>query len=180
MKFFKQPPPRTLSERIDRLIHGIYIDIPPKYDHYGYEIRRHMKSILTPHDLHDPLMMPEKIRNAKTARIILDYWKKELSLEMKAIQKEIDEGEFSSGIKTTFRYNQRIVNTFLPEAYEWVDSNIEFLEYLNEIRGDFYINYPLYQVPVQSQREKVKELYKTRQKALKKIIKYTPFRAMIY
>lgn len=180
VKFLKQPPPKTLSERVDRLIHGIYIDIPPEYDHYGYEIRRHMKSILTPNDLHNTLILPEKIRNAKTAQVILNYWKKELNEEIKAIEKEIENTDTTVGLRTTFRYNKRIVTTFLPEAYEWVDRNIEFLEYLRSISGEFYVNYPFYQIPNSRHREEVQELYYKREEALENIIKYSPFRAMVY
>lgn len=180
VKFLKQPPAKTLGERVDRLIHGIYIDIPPEYDHFGYEIRRHMKSILTPHDLHDTLVLPEKIRSAKTARIILDYWKKDLSLEIKEIQDEIDNSNTTAGLKTTFRYNKRIVTSFLPEAYDWVDRNIEFLEYLRSISGEFYVNYPFYQIPNQTHRQEVFNLYVEREKALGNLIKYNPFRAMVY
>src|SRR4051812_43914435 len=40
VKFLKTTPPKTLQERIDRLVEGIKIDTPPEYDYYGYEIRR--------------------------------------------------------------------------------------------------------------------------------------------
>lgn len=180
VKFIKQPEPKTLSERIDRLIHGIYIDIPPEYDHYGYEIRRHMKSIGTPNDLHNTLLLPEKIRNAKAARVILNYWKKELSDEIKEIEVLMESRDTTIAQKTTFRYNKRIVTTFLPEAYEWIDGNIYFLEYLQEISGQFYVNYPFYQIPNSNHRKKVKELYDQREQALENIVKYSPYRAMIY
>lgn len=180
VKFIKQPEAKTLSERIDRLIHGIYIDIPPEYDHYGYEIRRHMKSILTPHDLHNTLVLPQKIKDANSARIILNYWKKELSEEIKEIEALMDERDTTIAQKTTFRYNKRIVTTFLPEAYEWVDSNIEFLEKMREISGEFYVNYPFYQIPDRNSRQEVQDLYDQREAALEQIIKYSPFRAMIY
>lgn len=180
VKFLKQPSPKTLSERVDRLIHGLYIDIPPEFDHFGYEIRRHMKSILTPHDLHNTLVLPEKIRNAKTARVILNYWKKQLNTEIKEIEEEIENSNTTVGLRTTFRYNKRIVTSFIPEAYKWIDSNIEFLEYMRAISGEFYVNYPFYQIPNTKHRIAVEELYNKREEALQQIIAYSPFRAMVY
>jgi hypothetical protein len=180
VKFINQPPPKTLSERVDRLIHGIKIDIPPQYDHYGYEIRRYMKSILTPHDLHNSLILPEKIKNAKTARVILEYWKKSLNEEMSQIEVELEKGSTTPTLRTTYRYNAGIVNAFIADAYLWIDKNIEFLEFLRENSGEFYVNYPFYDVPERSVRTKFTELYKKREEGLNHIIVYSPFRAMIY
>ena len=181
VKFLKQNPPKTLGERVDRLIHGIYIDIPPEYDHYGYEIRRNMKSILTPSDLNDSLLVPGKIENAKKARIILDYWRKELDKELKEIEVLLEEDKnTSSKVKTTYRYNKRVVMEFNPVLYNWVDKNIKFLELVMESNGEFYVKYPFYDVPSMQMREKFQELYDERQDALKKVRKYSPFRAMIY
>lgn len=180
VKFLKQPPPKTLAERVDRLIHGIYIDIPPEYDHYGYEIRRAMKSILSPHDLNDPLLIPEKLENVRKARIILDYWKKELSKESRELGKLVEEQKTTINLKTTYRYNQRIVTEFIPVLYNWVDKNMQFLEYVRDMNGEFYVNYPFYDIPNRGKQREFRELYMKREEALKEVIKYSPFRAMIY
>ena len=180
MTFLNQPPAKTLTERVDRLVHGIKTDIPPEYDHYGYEIRRYMKSILTPQDLNNTLQLPKMIQNAKTARIILDYWKKALSEERNAIQKELDKGNVPSSLITTFRYNSGVVDEFVPDAYLWVDRNIEFLEYLQENAGEYYVEYPFYDVPDRIVRQKFENLYKERDQGLRRILKYSPFRARIY
>lgn len=180
VKFLKQPPPKTLGERVDRLIHGIYIDIPPEYDHYGYEIRRVMKSILTPHDLNDPLLIPEKLENVRKARIILDYWKKELNKEMRELEALVEAQNTTINIKTTYRYNSRIVTEFIPILYGWVDKNLQFLEYVQSMNGEFYVNYPFYEIANKEKRIKFQKLYNEREEALKKVIQYSPFRAMIY
>lgn len=180
VQFLKPEPPKTLTERVDRLIYGIKTDVPPEYDHYGYEIRRYMKSILTPADLINTLVLPEKIQNAKTARIILDYWKKSLLQEMQVIEKEIEATNATSTLRINYKYNAGIVNSFIPDAYLWIDRNIEFLEYLQNITGSFYISYPFYDVPDYTRREKVQKLYDAREKALESMIAYSPFRAMVY
>jgi len=178
--FLNQPDPKTLTERVDRLVHGIKTDIPPEYDHYGYEIRRYMKSILTPQDLNDTLLLPGKIQDAKTARIILDYWKKALSEERNIIQAELDKGNVPSSLITTFRYNSGVIDEFIPDAYSWVDRNIEFLEFLQSNAGEYYVQYPFYEVPERTVRAKFQELYDERTQGLQYILKYSPFRAMIY
>jgi len=180
VKFLKQQPPKTLAERVDRIIHGIYIDIPPEYDHYGYEIRRSMKSILTPHDLNDPLLIPEKLENVRKARIILDYWKRELNKEMRELGALVDEQKTTINLKTTYRYNQRIVTEFIPVLYGWVDKNMQFLEYVRDINGEFYVNYPFYDIADKNKKREFQKLYNEREEALKKVITYSPFRAMIY
>lgn len=178
--FLNQPPPKTLTERVDRLVHGIKTDIPPEYDHYGYEIRRYMKSILTPQDLNSTLQLPRKIQNARTARIILDYWKKALGEERSAIQKELDKGNVPSSLITTFRYNSGVIDEFIPDAYLWVDRNIEFLEFLQQNAGEYYVEYPFYEVPERAVRQRFQQLYSGRDKGLRRILQYSPFRAMVY
>lgn len=180
VKFLKQAPPKTVIERIDRLIHGIRIDIPPEYDHYGYEIRRYMKSILTPDDLNNTMLIPEKLKSARTARVILDYWKKSLMEEMKIIEDELAKGNTGSNILTTYRYNKGIVNAFIPELYSWIDSNIEFLEFLQEIGGEFYVEYPFYELSTPPLAEKLDQLYRKREEGLKRVVPYSPFSAMVY
>ncbi len=180
IKFLNQPPPKTLPERVDRLTHGIKIDIPPEFDHYGYEIRRHMKSILTPIDLNNSMVLPDKLKNARTARIIMDYWKKALYEEMQAIEKEMDATQTNSTLKTTYRYNAGIVNVFIPDMYAWIDKNVEFLEMLQDNGGNYYVSYPFYDVPDSVLKSKLSTLYWEREAALENITKYSPFRSLIY
>lgn len=180
VRFLKLDPPKTLMERIDRLIHGIRIDIPPEYDHYGYEIRRYMKSILNPEDLNDSMMVPERLKQARTARVILEYWKKHLGDEMKLIDAELEKGNISPSVITTYKYNAGVVNTFIPEVYVWIDRNIEFLEFVQEIGGEYYVSYPFYEVTNPTFRERFLTLYNRREDGLKKVIQYSPFLPMVY
>ena len=68
----------------------------------------------------------------------------------------------------------------MPDAYLWVDRNIEFLEYLQENAGEYYVEYPFYDVPDRIVRQKFENLYKERDQGLRRILKYSPFRARIY
>ena len=43
--FLNLEHPRTFQGRIDRLLYGIYTDVAPEYDHFGYEIRRYMAGV---------------------------------------------------------------------------------------------------------------------------------------
>lgn len=180
VRFLQQEPAKTLSERIDRLIYGIKIDIPPEYDHYGYEIRRYMKGILNPNDLNDSLVIPEMLQNARTARVIMDYWKKYLAEEGKVIEAELEKSTNNNGLVTTFKYNQGVVNSFIPEMYIWIDNNIEFLEFIQESGGEYYVSYPFYDVPNGNYREKMVKLYQKREEGLKEVIKFSPFSMMVY
>ncbi|MFN3700123.1 MAG: hypothetical protein ACK4VI_01215 [Alphaproteobacteria bacterium] len=180
VRFTKQDPPRTINERIERLVHGVLHDIPPTYDHYGYEIRRYMKSILTPHDLNDSLHIIEKLRQARTARIILDYWRKELQNEMAEIEKAIEASQTTTSMITMFRHNSGIINKFIPDLYMWIDRNIEFLEYLQSINGEYYVNYPFYEFSRSVQERTARDLYTKREQGLRAVIEYAPFRGMIY
>lgn len=178
--FLKQDPPRYVGERVERLLHGVEVDIPPEYDYYGYEIRRYMKSILTPSELQDSIKLTESIADAKRARIIMEYWQRELNSEMKILDEIISSQDVTSRVRTTFRYNETKVSSFIPEMFGWIDRNIDFLEFLQENRGQIFVRYPLYAVPEYEVRMEFLKLYNLREEARKRIIKYSPFRAMVY
>ncbi len=180
VKFLKAQPPKTLSDRIDQMLFGIKTDIPPEYDIYGYEIRRYMKSILTPADLNDPILITKKIEDCKKARIVLDYWRKFLNTEIIEIQKTIDGGDVTDSARTSFKYHERIVKKFIQDQYAWIDGNLAFLEYLQSINGQFQVQYPFYDIPDPKKRDKIDQLYNKRQESLREIMSYTPFRLMIY
>lgn len=180
IKFLKQPPADSLTQRVDRLIHGIKIDIPPEYDHYGHEIRRYMSDLLSPADLNDPEKLVQKITNVKKARIILEYWRKSIGEEQKAIEEIIENENVSSSTITSFRFNSGSADQFISDAYMWIDRNLEFLEFLQENQGEYYVQYPYYQVDDFIVREQFEKEFNNRRKGLKRIIQYSPFRSMIY
>lgn len=180
IKFLEKQPADSLAQRVDRLVHGITIDIPPEYDHYGYEIRRYMSDLLTPSDLNDPEKLMEKIVNVKKAKIILDYWKKAINEEKKAIEAKIKNENVPSSVITSFRFNVGNADKFLADAHMWIDSNQEFLEFLQENQNQYYVQYPFYEIESDTVRSKFKRLYESRQRGLEAIIEYSPFRAMIY
>ncbi len=180
IKFLKQDPPRYINERVERLMHGITVDIPPEYDYYGYEIRRYMKSILTPSELTDSIKLGDSIADAKRARIILDYWQRQLNREMAAIRETFEAENVNSRVRANFRYHESKISSFIPEMYGWIDRNIEFMEFLQENRGQYFISYPLYMIPDYQVREEFMRRYEIREEARKRIVKYSPFRTMIY
>lgn len=180
IKFLKQDEPRFIQEQVERLLHGVTIDIPPEYDYYGYEIRRYMRSILTPNELQDSLKLRESVNNAKRARIIMNYWQRHLNREIVRLNEEMETGDVPSRIRSTFRYNEGRVINFIPEIYSWIDRNIDFLEFLQENQGQYFVRYPLYQIPDFELRKEFKRLYDARENARKRVIKYSPFRMMIY
>ena len=62
--FLKIDPPRSIKDRVNRLLHGLYTDIPPEFDHYGYEIRRYMAHIAGPNVLSNPERLQEVLRDS--------------------------------------------------------------------------------------------------------------------
>lgn len=180
IKFAAQGAPKHLQERIERLLYGITIDISPEYDYYGYEIRRYMRSILTPSDLQNKESVLEAKSNVRRARIVLNYWQEELNKEMKALEKALEEGQPTSHMLSSFRYNRNEVTRFIPTAYGWIDRNSDFLDFLESIEGQYFVKYPLYQIPNNVLKAKFSTLYAAREEARERMTRYSPFRAMIY
>lgn len=179
--FLKLDPPRGLSERIERLIHGIYVDIPPEYDHFGYEVRRYMSAVAGPQVLGSQTNLKGQIKNIKTAEIILKYWREQHKKEVAAIEAKIEEDNASSSTRSSFKYHRGVADAFFIEAGSWTRNNQALLEYLVEIGPDAYkIKQEVFTFNDQNHFRKFAARFKAQQDALKEIQGYTPFRMMVY
>ncbi len=179
--FLKLDPPRSMNERIERLIHGIYVDIPPEYDHFGYEVRRYMTSVAGPEILGSPVNLKGQIKNIKSAEIILRYWRQAHQKEIANIEAEMEEKGASSSIRSSLKYNRGIAEAFFVEAQSWTHNNRALLELLLKTGPQGY-KFKSHVFTFNDQRDlkKFARLYKARQDALKEIHGYTPFRMMVY
>ena len=85
--FHRLPDVNGIQGRVDRLINGITRDIPPEYDHYGYEIRRYMASVGNIKVYEDEEFIKQQIKNVRKAAVIADFWRESLEKEIAAIEK---------------------------------------------------------------------------------------------
>lgn len=180
VEYQKLEPPLHLQERIERLIHGIKVDIPPEYDHYGYEIRRYMARVAGPKVLASQKNIEGQLQNIKNAEIILKYWRDTHAKEIAAIEAEI-EASNSSSYSTSFKYHRGVANAFFVEAGSWMNNNRAVLEYLQELGPQGY-TFRDGKIKFGSRKELTKflALFKAQREALEIIQGYTPFRMMVY
>ncbi|MCC6598447.1 MAG: hypothetical protein IT559_06625 [Alphaproteobacteria bacterium] len=179
--YLKVAPPGSLNERIERLLYGISTDVPPVYDHYGYEIRRYMAAVAGPKILGSPDNIAAQIRNIDNAKIVARYWREALSNEMNEIEKQIDAEDAATSARSAFKFNKSVTQAFFSELESWMNNNRMALDILYKIGLENYS----YTDPVLSFRNREDlsyfySLYQAREKALTQIKKYTPFRMMIY
>lgn len=181
VKFLAQDPPRTLKERTDRLLEGIMVDVPPEYDHYGYEMRRYMAHILNREVFSNRERLKQELQNIRNARIVLDYWGKALNAEIEAIETEIEQSDASSTMRTTFNYNRGVASAFLQEAGAWLEHNENLLAFLlGKNPAEYGINGSelIFMSPEDSRA--FGKLLKIREAARKIVAQYAPFRVMPY
>tara|TARA_X000001036_G_scaffold356242_1_gene338255 strand:- start:4647 stop:5450 length:804 start_codon:yes stop_codon:yes gene_type:complete len=182
-KFLKLEPAMSLSERIDRLLYGIFTDIPPEYDHYGYEIRRYMAAIGSLEAYRNEESVAREIKNIKTAQIILDYWEKSLKKEIDEIDAILKENRDTTSLRTRYRYNRGIVTAFMVEMNSWLEHNLNLLEYVQELGGRrFQISDKTKILSLRNEDElkRYAKLYRVKLEALAEVRGYMPFRMMIY
>ncbi len=182
VEFLKIDPPKMLQERVDRLIQGIYIDIPPEIDHYGYEIRRYMAHIGNVDILKDRVRLEKEINNVKMANIILKYWRKELSKEMRIIQEALNEEGVLSQTRTSYQYNSGIVRAFFTEAQSWINNNENLLMFLWGKKKEYDYRERKRSIIFDKQDDfnEFKSLYKMQKKSLDYVNEYPPFMMMVY
>ena len=183
VQFLKIEEPRSLKERVDTLLYGVYTDIPPEYDHFGYELRRYMAHIAGPEVLGDPIRLRAELANVKKAQIIFDYWRKDLITKIKAIEATIEaDPSVSSSIRTTFKYNSGVVNAFLTECKSWLDNNEAVLKFLvNASEAEVYTyEDPLITFDTREDKNAFMSLFRAQQQSVKNINEYAPFMQMVY
>ena len=178
--FLQLDPPRTLDERIDRLVQGIAVDIPPEYDQYGYELRRYMATILHPQIFTNQKRLQEEAQNVKNAGIVLRYWKKALRAEIEAIEAEIDKGNVPSSTRSSFNYKKGIVTAFLVESQVWVDNNQKLLDFLLANPRGYSYEAPWLTFHNSEDKKTFIALFRAREEAHAHMVEYVPFAMMVY
>ncbi len=173
-------PPMHLQGQVDSLIHGIKISLPAEYDHYGYELRRYMKS-LGRFDIYSSREAMEKeLNNIKKARIIFKYWRDLLSQRTEEIKLAIEQENASSKVRTTFKVNSGIIRVFIIETQAWLNANEALLEFLKDRQRYYVLNGSELGFLYDKDKEKFVKLYSDREKRRQQMYKYDPFRLMVY
>lgn len=181
VKYLKLEPPKSLRERIDRLIHGSYVDLPPEYDHYGYEIRKYMAHVGGPLIPASTVNLKGQLQNIQSAKKIAELWRKKQLEEIRAIETKMEEHASSSSYRPKFKYNAGTVKAFFTELDSWLDNNEALLEYLLEIGPNAYTyEAPVFKFKDNKQRMSYARLYDAQLRSLEVIRKYPPFRVMLY
>lgn len=181
VEFQKRSPFTSIDERVDRLIHGIQKDIPPEFDHYGYEIRRYMSRIGNLEIFSNEEYLKDQIINIRKARVISEYWSKELEQEVLDIEEIIDGDQLiSSQVRTAFRQNKITVRTFLISLKGWIDSNEKLLFHIFNHSDIFEVYYP--EIIIGSPQENLTFYNNSlvKQTKLKEIVVYRSFAMMVY
>lgn len=177
----RRKPLTSIKERVDRLVQGINQNIPPEFDHYGYEIRRYMSRSINIEIFEDDEYLKDQIRNVRKAAIVSKYWKKYLEGEVLKIENIISEDEtISSGIRTAFKQNKATVKTFSVSLRSWIDSNERLLMHVFHNPDTFEVYYP--EIIIVSPQANVKfyNLSMIKQTKLKDVRAYRPFNMMVY
>jgi hypothetical protein len=181
VKFLKITPPEKLTERVEALMHGIYTDIPPAYDHYGYEIRRYMAHIGGPRVLGDRKRLVHELMNVRRAAIILQYWQDALAQEEKAIAALIEaDTTMPSALVTTFKYNTGYTEAFFVECRGWIANNEALLTFLLNRQGAYAYEEPVITFDDEKDLTAFESLLDARERARGHINGYAPFAVMVY
>ena len=180
--FLKLSPLTGLEERVDRLIHGIKKDIPPEFDHYGYEIRRYMAKSCNITIFEDEEYLIEQIRNVRKAKVIYKYWKEHLESEIAEIDKILEKRDKDSdlSLRTTLRQNKATVKTFLVSLKLWITSNENVLLQIFKNPEIYNTSYPEIIIPSVKDRLGFYNYFTAKQTRLKEIRSYVPFALMVH
>lgn len=180
-RYLKYPPINSLSERVDRLVYGITIDVKPELDHYGYEIRRYMSHVGNVKIFDDPEFLVEQIKNTRKARVVADYWKAHVDEEIEAIDKIMGDDELIPiTARTKYKQNSIGAKTFLISLKSWIDANERLLLQIYRQPELYEVLYPEILVVVPTTRRDFYNLVSVRQSKLKDIQNYQPFALVVY
>lgn len=181
VKFLKIPPLTGNRERVSRLIEGIGKDVPPEYDHYGYEIRRYMADSVNTRVFEDNEYLIEQIKNVRKAKVIASYWQKLLESEIAEIEEMMaNDGGIAFSVRTAFKQNKAMVRTFLISLNSWIDANENLLMYVLKDPNIYDLLYPEIIIIDSTTRREFYNFYTVKQTKLIDIKIYTSFAMMIH
>ncbi len=180
--FLKLPSVSSLDERVERLVQGISVDIPPEYDHYGYEIRRYMAHVGHPkiHQDGEDDFLIEQIKNVRKASVIAKYWKKHIEGEISEMKELVEKEGIPFSTKTAYKQNAVTVKTFLISLVSWIDANERLLMYVFDNPGVYEVYYPEIIFVKPTLRIEYFNLVTHRAQKLKEMQVYQPFAIMVY
>lgn len=181
VKFMRLDPPAGISDRITRVVYGITKDIPPEYDHYGYEIRRYMAACGNARIYEDDSFLETQIKNVRKARVIQTYWADFISSESDEIEKLMETDATVTAVeRTTFRNNRADARAFMIALQGWIDSNEKLLQSIYDLNNYYELSYPEVIFLRPYERIDYFNALQVRQVKLMEIQKYQPFSIMVY
>lgn len=181
IKYLKRNPVASIDARVGRLAEGVTIDIPPQYDHYGYEIRRYMKNVGNIKIFDDDKFIEEQIINIKKASVIAQYWKKSLEKEIREIELLLaSDGSVSLSTRTEFNQNRTKVKKLMLVIQGWLNANEKLLMHIFNTPDQYKVYYPEIIIFAAQERLDFHNLTTIRQAKLQDIKQYIPFVMMVY
>lgn len=172
--------PGHLQGQIESLVHGITIGLPPEYDHYGYELRRYMKSVGNFDIYKNNISLQEQKTNIAKAQIIFKHWRHKLNTDMRDIANRIRDENGDSKARTTFKLNAGLIKAFMIEMQSWLNANEALLQFLDNSQGAYRLDGGEIGFESSGDRAMFASLYAAREKARQQIYKYDPFRIVVY
>lgn len=181
VKFYKLDPPKTLRERVERLTHGMLMDMPPEYDYYGYEIRRFMARIGNPAVMDSPTNIKGQLQNIQVAQKVAADWQAAHLKEAREIERLIEETDASSAVRSLYQTQKSEAQAFFLELNRWIRNNRDSLNYLLEIgTGRYQYQDGEFRFRSSEEFKKYLFLHESRLRTLERMHEYTPFRVMVY
>ncbi len=174
------PEITRLEGRIDALLYGITTDIEPKYDMFGYEIRRYMAQTVAKESFIDLNVLKTQLDNVHKAKVVLQYWEKTHEEQVKLLEEELKADSFAGTIGTKLDYNKEFIAVFFAEIGDWLNKNEAILIFMEERYADLRRSYPYITFEYPADEEYFIALYSARHEAVAKIRKYLSFRDMVY
>lgn len=178
--FKKMDAQTSLQMRIDAIVHGISVDLPPEYDYYGYEIRRYMAEIGGAAAYATPDGVATALENVRKARDVFEYWREDLRAEMSDIETQMELQKASPTLRSAYTYNSGVVSAFQTECLEWIDKNEALLDFLDGRRGLYSFKNQVFTFVNPEDRDYFAALFKDREKALTRLRTHRLFSMMVY
>lgn len=181
VKFMRLDPPSGMTDRVTRIVYGITKDIPPEYDHYGYEIRRYMASCGNARIYEDDAFLETQIKNVRKAKVIQTYWADFIRSESEEIEKIMESDKMVTSVeRAAFRNNRADARAFMIALQGWIDSNEKLLQAIYDLNNYYELSYPEVIFLRPYERIDYYNALQVRQAKLMEIQKYQPFSIMVY
>ena len=181
VEYKKLPQFKHIDKQIDSLLFGLIVEVNPKFDPYGNEIRRFMVDAGNGGIVTNVKEREDQYNNVLVAQQVLRNWRKDMGKRIAEIERRISrEPVYADELRSQLIDMLPDIDRFFSVTEKWLDANLDLIEFLRLTGGKYSAKANPDYLSDQESRDTFQKLILRRNKYRDAIRQYPSFRYMEY